>query len=273
MHVVRAHNTALLSENAMHHDDVAQRYGFRGGLVPGVDVYAYLTHPAAERWGLPWLERGRMRGRFLKPVYDGETVSVHSADDGETVSVHSADDGAGGLVLEVRNPAGDLCATGSASLPDEPASVPDAAAWPVIEQPERSERPAPSPESLAPGTPLGLEPHTFRADRAGEYLDEVRETLDLYREERVAHPGWLLRDANFVLAAAVRLGPWIHVESDAQHLDVVRDGERVSARALVTKEWEHKGHRFVELDVLHLADDRPVMRVTHTAIHTPRPTT
>lgn len=258
---VQAYNTATLSENAMHHDDVAQRYGFRGGLVPGVDVYAYLTHPAAERWGLPWLERGRMRGRFLKPVYDGDTVSVQSEDDG-----------AGGLLLEVRNATGDVCATGSASLPDEPAPLPDASAWPVVEQPERDERPAPSPASLAPGTALGLAPHTFVADRAGEYLAEVRETLDLYREERVAHPGWLLRDANFVLAAAVRLGPWIHVESDARHLGLVSDGERVSCRALVTREWEHKGHRFVELDVLHLADDRPVMRVTHTAIHTPRTT-
>ncbi len=86
----------------------------------------------------------------------------------------------------------------------------------------------------------------------------------------MAHPAWLLRDANWVLSRSVRLGPWIHVESDAQHLGVVRDGDEVGCRALVTREWEHKGHRFVELDVLHLAGDRPVMRVTHTAIHTPR---
>jgi len=66
------------------------------------------------------------------------------------------------------------------------------------------------------------------------------------------------------------MGPWIHVESDAQHLGLVRDGDLVSCRATVTREWERKGHRFVELDVLHLADDRPVARVTHTAIHTPR---
>jgi hypothetical protein len=55
-----------------------------------------------------------------------------------------------------------------------------------------------------------------------------------------------------------------------QHHDVVRDGHEVTARALVTKEWEHKGHRFVELDVLHLADDEPVARTIHTAIYQPR---
>jgi acyl dehydratase len=256
---VQAYNTATLSENAMHHDDVAQRYGFRGGLVPGVDVYAYLTHPAAARWGLPWLERGRMRARFLSPVYDGERVRVLGAE------------AAGGTIdLEVRNEAGDLCATGTASLPDEAPALPDPAGWPAVEPPPRDDRPPPSADSLAAGTALGIEPHTFVVARAGEYLDDVREQLALYREEGVAHPGWLLRDANFVLAGSVRLGPWIHVESDAQHLGLVRDGDRVSCRALVTREWEHKGHRFVELDVLHLAGDRPVMRVTHTAIHTPR---
>ena len=36
----------------------AQRFGFRGGLVPGVDVYAYLTHPPAAAWGRVWLEGG-----------------------------------------------------------------------------------------------------------------------------------------------------------------------------------------------------------------------
>ncbi len=68
------------------------------------------------------------------------------------------------------------------------------------------------------------------------------------------------------------MGPWIHVGSDTQHLDIVRDGDEVSARAQVVQEWERKGHRFVELDVLLLADDRPIARVRHTAIHTPRAT-
>ena len=101
-------------------------------------------------------------------------------------------------------------------------------------------------------------------------LADVREDATIYRTERIAHPGWILRDANYVLSANVRLGPWIHVESIVQHHGAVRDGDVVAARALVTKEWEHKGHRFVELDVLHLANDRPVARTLHTAIYRPR---
>jgi hypothetical protein len=50
-HVLRARNTATRSENKMHDDAVAASYGFAGGLVPGVDVYAYLCHLPAAEWG------------------------------------------------------------------------------------------------------------------------------------------------------------------------------------------------------------------------------
>ena len=39
---VSAFNTAHDSENKIHDDDVARRFGFQGGLVPGVEVYAYM---------------------------------------------------------------------------------------------------------------------------------------------------------------------------------------------------------------------------------------
>src|SRR6202051_5364429 len=42
---VVAYNTAKLSENKMHDDQVARRFGFSGGLVPGVDVMGYMGHP------------------------------------------------------------------------------------------------------------------------------------------------------------------------------------------------------------------------------------
>ncbi|HEX8804334.1 MAG TPA: hypothetical protein VF743_09075, partial [Acidimicrobiales bacterium] len=123
----------------------------------------------------------------------------------------------------------------------------------------------------APGTTLALAPHGFRADRAGQYLDDVGERLTLYDRHRVAHPGWILRDANQVLSSNVVLGPWIHVESVTRHHGLVTDGAEVSARATVTREWERRGHRFVELDVgVFTGGDVLVARVTHTAIYRPR---
>jgi len=45
----------------------------------------------------------------------------------------------------------------------------------------------------------------------------------------------------------------------------------LSVRARVTGNYQHKGHRFVEIDVLVLTDPAtPVARIAHTAIYRPR---
>src|SRR5215472_14247354 len=75
-YAVSAYNTAKESENKINDDAVAQRFGFRGGLVPGVDVYAYMAHLPVQAWGRVWLERGLADCRFLKPVYEGATAEV-----------------------------------------------------------------------------------------------------------------------------------------------------------------------------------------------------
>jgi hypothetical protein len=231
--------------------------------VPGVDVYAYMAHVPAEAWGWDWLARGTMRARFRSPVYDGDDIVVVA---GAPVA---GEDGGATVGLEVRNGAGELCAIGEAGLPAGDAPAPPVARWPAV-APAAAPPPA-GPDVLAPGTALALAGHRYSADAAGDYLADVRETLPLYADRRVAHPGWLLRDANYVLSRNVVLGPWIHVESVVRHHGPVADGEVVEARATVTREWEHKGHRFVELDVGLLAGEgRPAVEVRHTAIYRPR---
>src|SRR5450756_2198933 len=101
---VEAYNTAKLSENKMHDDTVAKRFGFSGGLVPGVDVMAYMMHLPVAKWGRAFLERGLIEARFVKPVYDGEIAEVTGAESDGVLSIE----------VESR---GQLCATGTASLP------------------------------------------------------------------------------------------------------------------------------------------------------------
>src|SRR6201988_3200722 len=79
-HRVEAFNTAKDSENKIHDDAVARQFGFTGGLVPGVEVYAYMTHLPVQHWGRAWLERGAAECRLLKPVYDGDTAVVTAAE-------------------------------------------------------------------------------------------------------------------------------------------------------------------------------------------------
>src|ERR1700675_359967 len=107
---VSAYNTAKLSENKMHDATVARRFGFSGGLVPGVDVVAYMMHLPVAKWGRAFLERGLIEARFVKPVYDGETADV------------TGEEKDGVLTIAVES-GGQLCATGGASLPVAAPSV------------------------------------------------------------------------------------------------------------------------------------------------------
>jgi acyl dehydratase len=252
---VRAHNPATESENKIHHDDVARRYGFEGGLVPGVTVYAYMTHPVVEALGRPWLEQGTMTARFVRPCYDGDDVTVVAA---------AAGDGA--LELTARRGGDEVIATGKASLPARAPAPPSIDAYPTAPLPD--ERPPATHDTLAALDPLASWAATFRAEHAPAFLDEIGEDLPLYRADGLAHPGYLLLVANSILVANVRLGPWMHVGSDVTNFGLVADGDCVSARGRVSNLFERKGHRFAELDLLFVADDtRPVQHVHHTLIY------
>src|SRR5436190_6744758 len=73
---VVAHNIDPMSDNKIHDDDVARQLGFSGALVPGVELFAYLTHPLVEAWGTDFLGRGGIDVRFRRPVYDGDKVTA-----------------------------------------------------------------------------------------------------------------------------------------------------------------------------------------------------
>lgn len=252
---VRAHNLSAQSENKIHDDAVARRFGFGGALVPGVEVYAYACHAAVRRWGREWLERGTAECRLLSPVYDGDLVCVEAAEEAE------------GLAITVRSGEA-ACATVQAALPIA-GPRPDPAAWAWRAPP--AERPPAGEATLAPGTVLGTVPFEVTEARAADYLAAVREADPLYAGQRLVHPGLVLRMCNQVLVQNVVLGPWIHVGSAVRNLAAARVGEALTARARVTANTERKGHRFVELDVLVAAGDEvPVAQVRHTAIWRPR---
>ena len=255
---VVAFNTAHDSENKIHDNDTARRFGFAGGLVPGVDVYGYMTHLPVMRWGRAWLERGTAECRFYKPVYDGDAATVTATDSGA--------DGGLELVLESR---GEICASGRATLPDIASTPPALADFAGV--PERPTRPAADEISLPVDSWLGLAPYPVTPEMAARYLAESHETATLYAEAGLVHPRDILRCCNFVLSRNVQLGPWIHTGSRVQHFAAAAVSSTLSARARITGNYEKKGHQFVELDALVVADERvPVARVSHIAIYRPR---
>jgi acyl dehydratase len=252
---VSAYNTSKLSENKIHDDAVARRFGFSGGLVPGVDVMAYMMHLPVAKWGRAFLERGLIEARFTKPVYDGEIADVR----GETRD--------GVLSIEVES-RGQLCATGSASLP---ASAPSFSLSDFIETAAVGERKPVDTASYQPGKWLGAVPRAWAGDAAAEYLADIRERDPIYAREGLGHPGLLPRVMNKVLVDNAILGPWIHVGTRMQLLSASRTGDELTARAKVTGNYEKKGHRFVELDALVVANGRtPLAHCQHIAIYQPR---
>jgi hypothetical protein len=252
-HELVAYNTAIASDNKIHDDSVAHQFGFKGGLVPGVDVYAYLCWGPVSEWGPAWLERGTAEFRIGLPTYDGDLMTLEWEPP----------------TCVIRNPAGVVVITATMDLPDRPGSLP-AQEPPRLQRPDPADRPPASRESLAVGTHLGAYQGVFRAEAHRADLEDMRESLPIYRDLGIAHPAWLLRTANWVLSDNVVLGPWMHVGSRIQYLGLVHDGAEVEARATVVAEYEKKGHRFCELDVAVVADGAPVARIAHTAIYQPR---
>jgi hypothetical protein len=255
---VAAFNTAKDSDNKIHDDAVARRFGFAGGLVPGVEIYAYMTHLPAARWGPAWLEHGTAEIRLLKPVYDGDRVTVSAAE--------TAD----GLDLRVDS-RGELCATGRAALP-QPASPPPAAFADAPVPPRPPENRPPADETtLAVGAWFAIHPFQIGGEDARQYLEDVRETLPLYSAEGLVHPGTILHIGNWALRHNVVLGPWMHVGSRIEHFAAAHIGDELSARAVVTANYEKKGHLFVDLDLLVYANrTTPIARIAHVSIYRPR---
>src|SRR5262245_57201401 len=73
---VKARNTWAGGDNLIHDDTVARQHGFRGALVSGVTVYAYLTQPLVSAFGSAWMTRGTASVRFVRAVLAGEEVLV-----------------------------------------------------------------------------------------------------------------------------------------------------------------------------------------------------
>ena len=240
---VTARNIDPTSDNRIHADDVAQQFGFTGALVPGVDVFAYLTAPLLAAWGPPWLSGGRIDVRFRQPVYDGEQVEVV----GPTTE------------LRLRGRDGVVRAVGSA---DPPAP----------QQPRRVLPAMPAPTARIPTDDVAVGPlgtiavDVTPADNAS-YVDAIGEPHPHYRDNAVAHPAGLLRLVNLILMSNVELGPWIHTASDCRLLAPAVLPATLSVRGEVTELFARNDSSYVRYDALVCSDGVPVMDVAHTAIY------
>ena len=260
-----AYNPVPHSENRIHGDEVARRHGFRGGLVPGVVVSAYLLDPALRAYGV-----SALRGSFAdvivhKPLYDGTGFEVR-------IEQHDAQ----GYRAALFDAEGTRCAEASFTRERAPEQLPTFD--------ERMPR-APRPADREPASRALLE--RMRAADVGSGMGSLRARLDaehemaryhaslddqpaLVRPEEGGHAGFafLLGLTDWAIARNVRLGPWLHLQTWSHQLAPVPFGSELIVQPKVVDLFERKGHQFVDIDVAAFdAAKQPVLAARMRCIY------
>ncbi len=254
---VKAYNNGADSNNLIHDDEYARRCGFRAGLVPGVSVFAYMSRSLVELMGRDWLERGSAEVRLINPTYDGEEVRVT----GCLSSVSR--EGTLFIDFQALNNQGVTFSVGVARLPAEsPQPEPTPEDYPTG---HGNLKRSISLESLRTGEPLTPITSEFTWNIHLEYCQKsIRDHHPIYHQ--VLHPGWLLSQANLILAANYDLPPWIHVSSVIQNYHSQDKECVVETRGWVKEKFEREGHHFIVLDLAVFAAGRCLETILHTAI-------
>lgn len=240
-------NHAQTSENRIHADDIAQKYGFRGGLVPGVAVFGYMSHPLTRTLGRGWLGNSVVDIRFIKPAYDGERLTIDFSNNR----------------VDCRNDEGSLLSTMSIDCDGPlPPVDPRARIEPAAASPERCEIRWDRIDVDVPFAAVQWQP-TEEENR--RYAEFVADDLPAYRAGFV-HPHLILHWANQVLVRRFILPAWVHVGSEIRFRRALKIGDAIELRTIPIEKWERKGHEFIKLYVAYLVAGEPSVEVYHTAI-------
>lgn len=257
-----ARNTAPDSDNKIHDDAEARRYGFAGGLVPGVTLYAYSTRLAVATFGAAWLEGGSAECGFRRPVYEGERVRC----EGEVVD--------GALTLLVLRD-GIACARGRAASGGERESrEPTVPLGGPVSEPLPELRPGHVPI----GVPLAPLHSVLTVEDAARYADDTDDPNPWYRGDSpfggpLAPPGWLAARQAPLIRHNFRFGPSIHVRSVIRHCAPAFAGRAYLTAGVIRETYEHNGNHYLVMDAETRDDqDRIVFRVEHTTIFSVRTT-
>ena len=249
----------------MHSDAVAQGYGFKGALVPGVTIFSHLTQPLLAHLGAEWLSRGTADVTFLKPAYEDELLTIRSSpSQAEGLSPAYALTCFNAQEVELARMTAGFAAAGRA--PDPRGEI---APGPPV-----AERPVVTWDLMEIGKPFP--PLTWQPTAAENlaWCRDVRDELPLYREgdASLLHPGFILRQANNALRNRFTLPAWIHTGSRITFHAPLRAGSAYAVRAVPEEKWIRKGHEFVRLYVAIRSEAATLVEILHTAIFRPAKT-
>ena len=252
-------NTAPNSDNKIHGDTLAKRYGFEGGLVPGVTISAYLVHPAIELWKEDWLDRGFANCCITSPLYDKETFTV-DIDDSNKNRLNTTLVRSNGVV------SANAEVSITSELPYPPIRRGDLVANKDYRPPEAT---------MAIWKNLQKEGcRAFRYTWGGNnpliYLKDSKNLPELLQPELggFSNLSFLLGCSNWVLAGNGYMNAWLHLQTISQNYRSVKIGTDLIAEMKVNDVYAKKGHEFVDVavDLYDEKDDECVMTINLIAI-------
>ena len=227
---VLARNLPAHARNPIHTDAGSRAAGFDAAMVAGVTVYAYLTRPVVDAWGVDWLRGGAALVEFGSPVQPDDPVRcVPFVEDGH---------------VEVRaTVAGEVRAK--------------CTAWLTAPEVMDSARPFHEP----------LEPENITlADEWDGYGLRAGDDLGLYNKLGIVHPAVWPALANHVVERQLVDGPWIHVRSRIRHHGTAAVGAAAIVDAIVVDRFDTRAGARAILDVSVAVEGERVATVEHEAI-------
>ncbi len=234
-----AFNQSPDSANEIHGDKIAKQFGFKGGLVPGVTISAYLIHPAVQTWGEEFLTRGLAHVRVGSPLYDEEQFEVRISSQTDT-----------SYAAELLRPDGTVSANAEVSLPEIGAEPPERRGDPIAEKDYVGA--TATFDSWARLNEQGCKAfryHWGNKHRMQTYLRDMNLMPDILRNEQYANMAFILGTSNWILASNAYMNPWVHLETSSQNYQPIPKDTNLIAEMSVADFYEKKGHEFVDADI------------------------
>jgi hypothetical protein len=224
-------------------------------------VSAYLAHPAVTAWGIEYVTRGAAHLVIEKPVYDGRPFSVEiTAEDDRTYEA------------VLKDQSGSVRAHGRCWLPENLPEAPQRRGDAELSSDHR--RPNGTPETMRRLQEAGLGAMRVRWNDDAELTTYFRDSAQMpvplsFTDGRYAHLGFMLGLTNWALGSNVRIGPWLHLQTESQCYRAIEFGKELIVESAIVDLFEKKGHHFcdVEVSAFRATDDAPLMHARLRAIY------
>jgi len=255
---ILALNNAQTSENRIHSDDIAAKYGFEGALVSGANVFGYLSQPLVRHYRESWLSSGIVDVIFLKPAYQENLLTIKTEELSSEYSQRNH-------LTSAYNEKDVLIAKLESWLPRQLPPINELAD--LYKEPAEVERKEIHWDLISINQPWpSYRWNPTEADNQ-ERVRAQRDQAELYQGSKgFIHPYYLLEACNKALMRQFILPAWIHTGSRLVTRNPLQAGQEIEVRVVPTEKWKRKGHQFIQLYVAMLTQGEVAIEVEHTAI-------